>query len=192
VGYFETHADLLASLSFQKDARGRTLFYPCGILGKARVLDGPWDAVVLRAKIVRFYRALFKISMYVVPLLLAVLVGVAYFGYPNAVPYVFLSATIAASVAAGTGMALYMLHLTSHYPVSDERVSYAQHVRHCATKFSHGQLLRSAFFSLVCAAPFVLRILHGHFDVFTLALVVLFGGLSINTAWIVVSKLRAR
>ncbi|WP_395016368.1 hypothetical protein [Dongia sp.] len=130
-------------------------------------------------------------QMYVLPVLMVVLFALVNVGLPYAsIAYVFFGTILAAAAVSGVGTELYLRRLTSGYAISDERMSYAEHVRNSARAFGYAQLVLGALISLVFVAPCVIRLFHGHLDMLTLVIALLFGWGFINVVSVIVSKLR--
>ena len=174
MGYF----DGLANSSFKKDAEGRDLFFPHGMMGKGRVLPDAETADALRAKIVNFY----KLLMFGGIPLMVVLVNL-----PGGIPLV-----VAIGVLFCIGSWFYLRHLTSDYPISDERITYAEAQRSAARGHSYIGLVVLSVISLLFVAGGVFILLVGDADSRLVGLLctVFFGACFCVFLWMIVSKRR--
>jgi hypothetical protein len=125
------------------------------------------------------------------PLLAVLLVCLVYFGHP----YIGLGLIAGAAAVAGIGAGFYMRHLisrlTTGYAISDERLTFGEHIRNTARAHSYGELWLWMLGSLLFAAPGVSRLIHGHLEVPSIVVAVLFGWCFIIFLSMIVSKFRS-
>lgn len=174
MGYF----DGLAYSSFKKDAEGRELFFPYGILGKGRILADAETAATLRAKVVNFY----KLLMFAGIPLMVVLVNL-----PGGV-----TAVVIVGVVACIGSWLYFRSLIAGLAISNERLGYAEAQRNAARGHSYLGLATLSVLSLVfvIGGVFLLAVDQAKDRLVAIACIVLFGACLCVFLWMIAAKRR--
>jgi hypothetical protein len=175
VGYF----DGLANSAFKKDAEGRELFFPYGILGKGRVLPDAETAAAVRGKVVNFYKL------------------VMFAGIPLAIVLVNLPgggvlAAVAIGVVACIGTWLYFRRLTAGLAISAERLTYAEAQRSAAQGHSYLGLILLSILCLVfvIGGLFLLAVDDTEVRLIAIACIVLFGACLCVFLWMIAAKRR--
>src|SRR3954469_20648308 len=148
MGYF----DGLANSTFKKDAQGRDLFYPNGMLGKGRIIPDAETAAKLRDKVVQFY----KLFMFGGLPAIVILVNV-----PGGIPIL-----VAVGVIATVGTWFFFRSLARDLPVSDERLGYREAQRNAARGHSYFGLVMLAVISFFMTAMGFFVLMIGDQEVF--------------------------
>lgn len=129
MGYFEG----LASGSLKKDANGRTVFYPFGVLGKGSILPDELAEHRVRQFMVRYYKICFAVST-----------GLMVFGYR-----LWLLALLPVFVA---WFIFSTKSLVSGFPFSDSKLTFKE----ASANSAKAQNTTTLWVLLVCSVVFVL------------------------------------
>lgn len=168
MGYF----DGLVEAAFKKDAAGRTVFYPWGVMARGRVVRDAEQEAELRLFLRRYYQA--------------VLFGCIALGVMRAFTLLFLFAVFGTLyfIARYRGM-------LGSAPISDDRMSLGEAYRNSASKHSLWMLWMLLGFSLLAVAMGVwvlLRARTGLHLAYGAFFVVLFGACSAAFAYMIRSR----
>ena len=174
MGYF----DGLANSSFKKDAEGRDLFFPHGMLGKGRILPDAETAAALRGQIVNFYKLLMFGG---IPLMVVAI------GLPGGKTVVLIAAVILCF-----GAWLWLRQLSKDYPIADERLTYGEAQRNAARGHSYiGLILLSVVSWLFVVGGFLLLAVDDtEVRLVAVACIILFGAALCLFVWMIVAKKR--
>ncbi|MDQ7246924.1 hypothetical protein [Dongia sedimenti] len=118
MGYFGE----LATLSFKKDADGRDLFHPFGILGKGRILPDPETAARLR----RNTALVTDVTMFLTMACVASTIAIANSQIPIIYVAYLWGGLIVGSLMVSIGMWSYYFKITRSMAVSGDRLTYVE------------------------------------------------------------------